>query len=156
MKFLDISIIYFDMYLKKITSTYLFLVEMNKCDSDAIVDAVKSTLKNKGLLLQKLSGIGTDNASVMVGVNNGVYKKLKENIPALFHIPCVCHSLQLIVSAAASETLPRNVDYLVRETYNWFSHSTLRQMQYKNLYKTINDGHDPLKIVRACETRCYP
>lgn len=74
----------------------------------------------------------------MVGVSNGAYKKLKEEIPALIHIPCVCHSLQLAVSAAASETLQRNIDYLVRETYNWFCHSTLRQAQYANLYNICN------------------
>lgn len=61
----------------------------------------------------------------------------------------MCHSLQLAVSAAASETLPRNIDYLVRETYNWFCHLTLRQAQYANLYRAINDGHDPLKIVKS-------
>lgn len=29
----------------------------------------------------------------------------------------------------------------------------MRQAQYKHLYKAINDGHDPLKIVKACATR---
>lgn len=100
-----------------------------------------------------MCGIGTDNASVMVGINNGVYVKLKEEIPSLIHIPCICHSLQLAVSAAAAETLRRNIDYLIRETYNLFSHSTLRQAQYKHLFKAINDGHDPLKIDKACDTR---
>jgi len=89
----------------------------------------------------------------MVGINNGVYKKLKEKVPSLIHIPCVCHSLQLAVSAAASTALPRNIEYLIKETYNWFSHSTLRQAQYKNLYNAINNGHNPLKIVKACDTR---
>jgi len=56
----------------------------------------------------------------------------------------MCHSLQLAVLAAAVETLPRNIDYLIKEIYNWFSHSTLRQAQYKNLFKTINDGRGPL------------
>lgn len=129
------------------------MVDIEKCDAQSIVAAIKNTLKNKGLDLQKLSGIGTDNASVMVGVNNGVYKKLKEEIPGLVHIPCVCHSLQLAVSAAAAETLPRNIDYLIIETYNWFSNSTLRQVQYTNLYRAINDGQDPLKIVKSCDTR---
>lgn len=49
--------------------------------------------------------------------------------------------------------LPRNIEYLIKETYNWFSHSTLRQAQYKNLYNAINNGHNPLKIVKACDTR---
>ncbi|KAF0722693.1 Uncharacterized protein FWK35_00033829 [Aphis craccivora] len=92
-------------------------------------------------------------ASVIVGINNGVYTKLKEKVPSLIHILCVCHSLQLAVSAAASATLPRNIDYLIKETYNWFSHSTLRQAQYKNLYSAINVGHNPLKIVKSCDTR---
>lgn len=145
LKFLGISIMYMDKNLKQIISTYLSLVQLESCDAQAIVTAVKVTLNSKGLDLQKLCGIPT----VMVGVNNGAYKKLKEDIPSLIHIPCVCHSLQLAVFAAASETLPRNIDYLLRETYNWFCHSTLRQAQYANLYRAINDGHDPLKIVKS-------
>lgn len=54
----------------------------------------------------------------MVGINNGVYVQLKEEIPSLIHIPFIFHSLQLVVSAAAAETLPRNIDFLIRETYN--------------------------------------
>lgn len=57
------------------------------------------------------------------------------------------------MSQAAADTLPRNVEFLVRETYNWFSHSSERQSSYAQLYSLINDGHNPSKIVRACETR---
>lgn len=46
-------------------------------------------MKYKGLNLQKLCGIGTDNEPVMLVVNNGVYKKLKEEISALIHIACM-------------------------------------------------------------------
>lgn len=72
-------------------------------------------------------GIGTDNASVMVGINNGVYQLLKREVPHLVLIRCVCHSIQLATSAAMAECLPRNLDFLVRETYNWFSRSTSRR-----------------------------
>lgn len=68
-------------------------------------------------------------------------------------VPCVCHSLQLAVSAAANDGLPRHIDFLVKETYNWFSHLTLRQNEYRTLYKSLNDGHNPLKIIKACGTR---
>lgn len=153
LKFLGISIMYFNQTEGQIVSTYLALVEMEACDSDAITQAVISTLKKKGLNIKNMVGLGSYNASVMVGINNGVYKKLLNEIPTLIHIPCVCHSLQLAVSAAANETLPRNIEFLIKETYNWFAHSSLRQAQYKNLYKAINDGHNPLKIVKACNTR---
>ena len=36
-----------------------------------------------------MQGIGTDNASVMIGINNGVYKKLKEYNSNLMLIRCV-------------------------------------------------------------------
>lgn len=82
-----------------------------------------------------------------------MYKKLKEDITTLIHVPCICHSVQLAVSAAASETLSRNIEYMIRETYNWFSYSSLRQAQYKHLFKAINEDHEPLNIMKACDTR---
>jgi len=153
LKFLGISIMYFNQDMGKIVSTNLSLVELEACDADAITDAVLTTLKKKNLNIKNMVGLGSDNASVMVGINNGVYKKILTEVPTLIHLPCVCHSLQLAVSAAANDTLPRNIEYLIKETYNWFAHSTLRQAEYKNLYKAINDNHSPLKIVKSCNTR---
>lgn len=36
------------------------------------------TIQDIGLKLQNMVGLGTDNASVMVGINNGVHQILKE------------------------------------------------------------------------------
>lgn len=100
-------------------------------------------------------GIGTDNASVMTGTNNGVHALLKnatgnEN---LVLVRCVCHSLQLALSHASAETLPRNIEFLIRETHNWFSHSSNRRHYYKSMFQAINDGSDPLTIPQMCNTR---
>lgn len=99
-----------------------------------------------------MRGVGTDNASVMVGINNGVYQKLKSEVNNLVLIPCVCHSIQLAVSSAA-EMLPRNLEFLISETYSWFSKSSSRQVTYRELFKAINDGAEPLKIVQQSNTR---
>ena len=119
-KYLGIAIIYFDSLKKKIVSTFLSLTVLEECNADGIVSALKETISSIGLNLLKLRGIGTDNASVMTGVNNGVYEKLKAEVPGLVLIRCVCHSLQLAVSAAAANALPRNLEFLITETYNWF------------------------------------
>lgn len=89
LKFLGITIMYFDTDIKQVTSTYLSLVEMESCDAEALTNAIKTTLHSKGLDIKNLCGIGTDNASVMVGINNSVYVKFKEEIPSLIHIPCI-------------------------------------------------------------------
>lgn len=40
----------------------------------------------------------------------------------LLLIQCVCHSIELAVSFATDE-LSNNLDFLIGETYNWFSYS---------------------------------
>ncbi|XP_071746205.1 uncharacterized protein [Lepeophtheirus salmonis] len=109
-KYLRLTIHYFSKYLKKLVATFLHLAPLQECDANGIVQVLKLSLNTYGLDLKSIVGMGTDNGSVMVGISNGVYRKLKEDVPALVHIHCVC----------------------------------------------INDGHEPLKIVQARQTRWLP
>ena len=56
----------------------------------------------------------------MVGINNGVCSKLKQENPSSILMRCVCHSIQLAMSYASAERLPRNLEYLIAKTHNWF------------------------------------
>ena len=92
-KTLKIALIYFSKSSKKVISKFLNLIELEACTADAIVNALKQELLNRKLDLAKLVAIDTDNASDMVGVNNGVFLKLKKEIPYLllfyvYVIPC--------------------------------------------------------------------
>ena len=71
-KLLGVSIFYYSNILKKIVSTYFGLVEIEKCDAEHIVLAIKNLLRARNLKLINLIAIGTDNARVMTGINNGV------------------------------------------------------------------------------------
>jgi len=42
---------------------------------------------------------------------------------------------------------------LIKETYTWFVNSSIRQLNYARIYQILNDGQEPLKILRATETR---
>ncbi|CAH2108899.1 unnamed protein product [Euphydryas editha] len=152
-KQLGIVIRYFSRKLKKVVSLFLALEQLETSDAIGIVKALLSCLQKYGLNKNKLVALGTDNASVMTGINNGVYKILKNDIPNLILIRCTCHSLQLAVSHASEHTLPINIEFLIRETYNWFAHSTKRKNEYQEIYETINCGEAPLKILQVCDTR---
>ena len=152
-KLLGVSIIYHSTQQSKVISTYLGQVKLDQCDAEAIVNALKLLLAKMKLNLQNLLAIETDNASVMVRVNNGVYAKLKVKLSHLILIKCLCHSLQLAVSQASRETLTKELEFLIAETNRWFSHSFRRQQLYKQLYQTTNDGANPLKIPKNCATR---
>lgn len=151
-KLLGIVVQYYSKKRFEIVSTFLTLAEIKKGDAESITNAVKETLNFFGLNIKQVRGIGVDNANVMVGIHSGVHQKLKIEVPHLIMVKCTCHSIQLSISHASAEHLPRHLEYLVHETYNWFSKSSNRQNEYQVLYMTINDK-EPLKITQACATR---
>jgi hypothetical protein len=67
------------------------LVELEGGDARSIAKAVVEFLEKCNLKKENLQGIGTDNASVMTEVHNGVHKILKEEcaLPNLVLIRCV-------------------------------------------------------------------
>ncbi|KAG0418945.1 hypothetical protein HPB47_004474 [Ixodes persulcatus] len=82
-KLLGVVIVYYSEKAGKVVSTFQSFVELTDSKAQSIVDAVKMCLAQFGIDLQRMVGIGTDNASVMIGVNNGVYQKLKADVPNL-------------------------------------------------------------------------
>ncbi|XP_077276673.1 zinc finger protein 862-like isoform X1 [Temnothorax americanus] len=85
-KLLGIVIIYYSDKQGKTISSFLALTKLEICNAEGIVNALKKTLEEMKLDLQNLLAIGTDNASVMVGINNGVYAKLKAEVLSLILI----------------------------------------------------------------------
>lgn len=151
-KMLGIVVQYVSLEKECIVSTFLSLETLQDGTAASITNAVNSLVLKVGLDPKKCIGIGTDNASVMVGTLNGVHKKLESLWgKKLILVRCTCHSIQLAVSEA-TKILPRNLEFMIKEIYNWFSHSTLKQQQYVQLFKTIR-GEDPLKILNTCDTR---
>ncbi|XP_018365745.1 PREDICTED: uncharacterized protein LOC108763808 [Trachymyrmex cornetzi] len=92
-----------------------------------------------------------DGTNSMVGKNDSVASRLKRIIPHLVVIKCVCHSLHLTAEKSC-DVLPRNLDYLVKKSHTWFSHSTKRIIEYRKIYETINQNM-PKKIAKLSGTR---
>ncbi|CAF4920130.1 unnamed protein product [Pieris macdunnoughi] len=105
---------------QKIVSTFLSLTPIVKPEAKGLAYDMKATLKEHDLKLENFIGIGTDNASAMTGANYGLHKILKTGyvLPNLVLVRCVCHSLQLAISHASENTIPRNIEYMIREEYN--------------------------------------
>lgn len=152
-KYLGVVIRYFSQKNKRMLSVFLQLVHLKGGKSIDIYNGVNYTLHKFSLSIMNMHGLGTDNASVMVGALNSVHQKLILENPNIILVPCMCHSLQLAVSKAADECLPDQIEFLIAETYNWFAKSSHRQTEYKRQYKLANEGENHLKIVRSCNTR---
>lgn len=122
------------------------LTSLESGHASSIVAGLKNILMHYNLDIKNIIGVGTDNANVMVGTNKSVYTELKKDAPFLILIKCVCHSVQLAVSYVCKHFLPESLEFLIYETYNWFSNSSSRQIEYKKIYECINNDKVCLSV----------
>ena len=99
------------------------LQTFDSCNAAAII----KEFEDNHLNLEKLNGLATDGASVMLGKHNGVAAKLKEKAPALVNVHCVCHKLALAcVDSVSSLNFIKNVETMLRQLWQWFENSPKR------------------------------
>lgn len=81
-----IVIRYFNTRNLKIVSLFPKLARLKEFNANAIVAAVQQVLGEVGLRAENLVGLGTDNASVMIGINNDVFVKLMATSPKIIFV----------------------------------------------------------------------
>ena len=86
----------------------------------------------------------------MFGQHHSVVSLLKEKIPFLFTMKCLCHSAHLCASHAC-EKLPRAIEDLVTDIYSHFSHSAKRLAEYEKFQRFTNTT--PHKLLKPAQTR---
>ncbi|KAG0420405.1 hypothetical protein HPB47_003508 [Ixodes persulcatus] len=91
-----------------------------------------------------------DGASVMMGKNNSVMTLLKKDIPDIFVLTCVCHSFHLCASYACAK-LPRVIEDIVRDVYNYISLSPKRVDVFQKFQRLLE--LKPHKLLRPTQTR---
>ncbi|XP_066944582.1 SCAN domain-containing protein 3-like [Macrobrachium rosenbergii] len=151
MKHLCVVVRYFSEKQESIITQYLGLIRIEDASANGLYTAMKEFFKVKHIQEDKCIGLACDGASVMVGKHNSLYSRLLNDIPHLKLVQCMCHSLHLACSKSV-EVLPRQLDYIIKETHNWFSCSPKRRETYEQLYQTIND-ESPLQIPGLADTR---
>lgn len=122
----------------------------SQSSAEGLFSRLKALLAECKLDIKFCVGIGTNGASVKCGQNNSLYTKIKAENARLMLVKCVCHSLQLACNEAI-DVLPTHIDYLIRATFDWFTHSPKGQQEYKETYAAITSGG--VKLIGVCVTR---
>lgn len=86
----------------------------------------------------------------MMGKKDGLQSKLKEKVPNIFIMGCICHSMNLC-SSAACEKLPSTIEDLARDIYNYLKQSSKRQSELQEFQTFLNIK--PHKILKLSQTR---
>ena len=155
-KYMAYCIRYFNDELNDIVVDFLGLQVVTDTTAPVLYEAFKEFLRAHGLPYENLVGLGTDGASNLCAVNkknenNSLWTLLRTDLPNLQLLKCMCHSLHKCSEKAMME-LPSSLEFLLRESRNWFSHSSLRLAKYYQLY-TSTYGSMPQKLVKLSDTR---
>ncbi|CAH1101933.1 unnamed protein product [Psylliodes chrysocephalus] len=114
--------------------------------------------------MENLIEIGVDGANVMVGKYNSFSTHVKAMTNRdLVVIKCVCHSLHL-AAEHSFKSLPKHLDFLIKESHNWFSCSSKLGLNVDTMTERVNainkilDQWDVLKLhfqLTKDRERCY-
>ena len=92
-----------------------------------LTEACLKRLEELGLDLRNCRGQGYDNGANMKGCNSGVQKRILDENPRAFFVPCGCHSLNLVLcDIAKSSTIAMSLFGNLHQIYLLFSASTTR------------------------------
>ena len=114
--------------------------------SDTIVGAVGTYLHEMGIPIDRIAGIGTDGANVMVGSKNGVTTVLQRLNPQLIAVWCCAHRLSLVANWAAKDVPAlQNVQDVLVAWYRYFKYSAIRYNKLKEMKAVMHKKVKRLK-----------
>jgi hypothetical protein len=100
--------------------------------------------KNK-FELKRCTGKGSDNGANMKGKNSGVQKRISDQNPLAFFMPCGCHNLNLVLCDAAKSSVKSVTIWCPRE-FSLFAASV-------NRLKILADQVKSFALERLGDTR---
>lgn len=135
---------------------FLDIVELEATTADGILDGLLASLGKHGLTEDLLHHIpvviGVDGASVMLGVNGGVVKKLQDKFPQVIGWHCFNHRLELAVHDAVEICSEINHFKIFFATlYALYSQSPKAQRELYECAKEIET--EVLRVGRVLDVR---
>ena len=115
-----------------------------------LFSSFRSLLEARNIPLNNIIGFASDNCSTMVGGRNDFQKLLKDEVPSVFVLGCVCHSFALCASHAVA-VLPSYLESLLKDVTSYFSRSSKRQNDFTMIQNVI--GAACHRIPKLSQTR---
>jgi hypothetical protein len=150
-KFMAYCIRYYNEVRGEIVTDFIGLQFVGETTGEVLFKNFVEFFENIGIDLNRMIALATDGASNLTGEHNSLFSRLKAKFPKLILLKCICHSLAKCAEYATAE-LPSSLEYMLRETRNWFSYSPLRKLMFAKLVEMLS-GKLPPKLSSLAPTR---
>lgn len=133
-----------------VVDAFLDLVPVSDGTAQSLFSSLKAVFTSTEIPYERnLIGFAADGANVMMGAHHSVASMLQAQIPGIFILKCICHSFHLCASYAC-KTLPRGVEDLARDVYNYFL-SPKQTSAYQEVQRLAEVK--PHKLLHPSQTR---
>lgn len=133
-----------------VTTAFLDFAVCNQATAENTFAELDAKMKIYDINWKNCLAFSSDNASVMLGKNNSVFKRIADLNPDVYPVGCVCHLAHLCAKKAAKQ-LSVDVEQLVIDLYYHFDKSSKR----KELLKEYQEfcSVETRKILKHSSTR---
>ncbi len=134
-----------------VKTRFLDMPVVNVGNAPNLFRALKDSLEKHGLDFSKAMAFMSDTTNVMKGARSGVQKLIKDEIPTLYDVGCICHLANLTIKAGLQE-LPIDIDQLFVDIFYYFQHSSKRNQEFVDNWHSMFTS-EPGVVLKHCPTR---
>ncbi|XP_066587616.1 zinc finger protein 862-like [Prorops nasuta] len=151
-KCLSIVVQYFSTEMNNVITELFKIIELDAtdCSAEKLFAAFKNCFFQYGIPFENIVGFACDNASVMLGSRDSFLARLKEIVPRVILLNCICHTSAIVAKKACKE-LPQECFELMRGVATYVSGSAKRCAILKE-FQTFCEV-ETHKILKIGETR---
>ena len=134
-----------------VRTSFLHIRDIHTCNGTAetIEAALLQSLTDKGLIITRLRGLGSDGAAVMTGRVTGVATRLKAHSPRMISVHCVNHRLAL-AAAHAADGIPylQHFKSILQTLFFFYQHSAVCMASLHAIQEVLNDHSIKCKLAK--------
>lgn len=120
------------MFKNRICDSFLTLIPVAEANAQNMYNLIVDFFHSHNIPYKNnLIAFAADGASTMMGKNHSVSVLLKNDVPHMFILKCICHSVALCASQACKK-LPDRLEVLVKNLYSHMNHSFKRLNEFKD------------------------
>ncbi len=134
---IGVCIYYFSRSKQRAVSTYLGLLRVDRDDINVLVESINALLQEWELFGQNLVAVITDGIAEICRDRDALITLLVPTCPNVLHLSSSFSSLSNAFNAAVKKALPTSVEFMLRESFNWFADSSERQHRYQEVIEQV-------------------
>lgn len=109
--------------------------------ADSMFKAIRNSLTEHDIALDKISALSADNCNANFGVHHSLFTNMKTVVPDIIKGNCHAHIMHNTVKHAMN-CLSHDIENIILKIYSHFSSSAVRREELKKIVASVDEWHE--------------